>query len=64
MSLDVCVPNLPDSSLHLVFSADTADTATDTTDTAGTLGGDVVDLVRDGAQPDMYHAVVPRKFVH
>ena len=69
MSLDVYVPSLPDdtSSLHLVFSADTADTApntTSTSDTADTLSVDMVDLIRDGLRPNIYHATVPRKFVH
>ena len=70
MSLDVCVPRLPDaSSLHLVFSADandTTDTAHNTisnaTDTADTPDGDIVDLVRDETQPNTYHAIVPRRF--
>jgi hypothetical protein len=64
MSLDVYVPSLPDdtSSLHLVFSADTADTApntTSTSDTADTLSVDMVDLIRDGLRPNIYHATVP-----
>ena len=71
MQLDVCVPSSPlDGSLHLHFSADstgdTADANPNTNDTTDTVSStdEAVELVRDGTQTNLYHALTPCKLVY